>query len=153
MLNVAARNSLIWKGINQLWTMVFNFPLFIIKASWRNLSNLMATTAEQSFVFVNQTAGTLWQCLCLVLWPWKLWSRYIFTHVGLNSKLRFVYICSILMYTNLLQFKFYQIEIKLVFMFVVFVLMGWPLLPNALRHFQIYCAPLNLGILGREYAD
>ena len=29
---------------------------------------------------------------------------------------------------------------------IVFVLMGWSLLPNALRPFQIYCAPLNLGI-------
>ena len=28
----------------------------------------------------------------------------------------------------------------------VFVLMGWSLLPNALRNFQIYCAPPNLGI-------
>ena len=28
----------------------------------------------------------------------------------------------------------------------VFVLMGWLLLPNALRLFQIYCAPPNLGI-------
>ena len=27
-----------------------------------------------------------------------------------------------------------------------FVLMGWSLLPNALRPFQIYCAPPNLGI-------
>jgi hypothetical protein len=26
------------------------------------------------------------------------------------------------------------------------VLMGWSLLPNALRPFQIYCAPPNLGI-------
>ena len=30
--------------------------------------------------------------------------------------------------------------------FFVFVLMGWSLLPNALRHFQIYCASPNLGI-------
>ena len=28
----------------------------------------------------------------------------------------------------------------------VFVLMGWSLLPGALRSFEIYCAPLNLGI-------
>ena len=26
------------------------------------------------------------------------------------------------------------------------VLMGWSLLPNALRPFQIYCAPPNLGV-------
>ena len=37
----------------------------------------------------------------------------------------------------------------------VFVLMEWSLLPNALRTFQIYYAPPNLGrlFLGREYAD
>ena len=29
---------------------------------------------------------------------------------------------------------------------VVFVLMGWSMLPNALRPFKIYCAPVNLGI-------
>ena len=29
---------------------------------------------------------------------------------------------------------------------IVFVLMGWSLLPNALRRFQIYCAAPNLGI-------
>ena len=28
----------------------------------------------------------------------------------------------------------------------IFVLMEWSLLPNALRHFQIYCAPPNLRI-------
>ena len=28
----------------------------------------------------------------------------------------------------------------------VFVLMGWSLLPNALRPFQIYCTPPNLRI-------
>ena len=31
-------------------------------------------------------------------------------------------------------------------MVFLFVLMGWSLLPNALRPFQIYCAPPNLGI-------
>ena len=31
--------------------------------------------------------------------------------------------------------------------FVFFIcLMGWPLLPNALRPFKIYCAPPNVGI-------
>ena len=30
--------------------------------------------------------------------------------------------------------------------FFVFVLMGWSLLLNALRPFQIYCAPPNLSI-------
>ena len=35
----------------------------------------------------------------------------------------------------------------------VFVLMGWSLLPNALRPFKIYCAPPKLALLGREYAD
>ena len=34
---------------------------------------------------------------------------------------------------------------NLLFVFV-FVLMGWSLLPNSLRPFQIYCAPPNLGI-------
>ena len=29
---------------------------------------------------------------------------------------------------------------------ILFVLMGWSLLPNALRPFQIYWAPPNLGI-------
>ena len=29
---------------------------------------------------------------------------------------------------------------------LVFVLMGWPLLPNALRTFRIHCAPPDLGI-------
>ena len=29
---------------------------------------------------------------------------------------------------------------------IVFVLLGWSLLPNALRPFKIYCAPPNLGI-------
>ena len=32
------------------------------------------------------------------------------------------------------------------------VLKGWSLLPNALRPFQIYCAP-RIWVLGREYAD
>jgi hypothetical protein len=29
---------------------------------------------------------------------------------------------------------------------ILFVLIGWSLLPNALRPFQIYCAPPKLGI-------
>ena len=29
---------------------------------------------------------------------------------------------------------------------IVFLLMGWSSLPNALRPFKIYCAPPNLGI-------
>ena len=37
-----------------------------------------------------------------------------------------------------------NIKMDLVF---VFVLMGWSLLPNALRPFQIYCAPPNSGFL------
>ena len=37
----------------------------------------------------------------------------------------------------------------------VLVLMGWSLLPSALRPFKIYRAPPNLGrlLLGRECAD
>ena len=31
-------------------------------------------------------------------------------------------------------------------------LMGWSLLPSALRSFKIFCAP-RIYILGREYAD
>ena len=37
------------------------------------------------------------------------------------------------------------LDLQLYFLFV-FVLMGWSLLPNALRPFQIYYAPPNLGI-------
>ena len=37
--------------------------------------------------------------------------------------------------------------------FVFGFLMGWSLLPNALRPFQIYCALPNLGIVGRKYSD
>jgi hypothetical protein len=39
---------------------------------------------------------------------------------------------------------FYKINVMFVF---VFVLMGWSLLPNALRPFKIYCAPPNFGII------
>ena len=31
-------------------------------------------------------------------------------------------------------------------LYFVFVLMGWLLLPNALRPFRIHCGPLNLSI-------
>ena len=41
----------------------------------------------------------------------------------------------------------FKIAHKNIWHFVfVFVLMGWSFLPNALRHFKIYCAPLKLGI-------
>ena len=36
---------------------------------------------------------------------------------------------------------------------VLFVLMGWLFLPNALRPIKIYCVPPNFYVLGREYAD
>ena len=42
-------------------------------------------------------------------------------------------------------------SVKRLYLFV-FVLMGWSLLPNALRLFKIYCAP-RIWVLGREYAD
>ena len=34
----------------------------------------------------------------------------------------------------------------ILYLYFVFVLKGWSLLPNALRPFKIYCAPPNLGI-------
>ena len=40
----------------------------------------------------------------------------------------------------------YKASSRLVYLVFVFVLMGWSLLPNALRPFEIYCGPPNLGI-------
>jgi hypothetical protein len=42
--------------------------------------------------------------------------------------------------------KFLIVEPSPLPMYFVFVLMGWLLLPNALRLFKTYCAPPNLGI-------
>ena len=40
-------------------------------------------------------------------------------------------------------FKHFNTTPPIVFVFL-FILMGWSLQPNALRPFQIYCAPPNL---------
>ena len=67
---------------------------------------------------------------------------------GLTSKINYYNIIWLKgrNYTNGTLLNVTVVSTMIFFLYFVFVLTGWSLLPNALRPFKIYCAPLNLGI-------
>ena len=85
--------------------------------------------------------------LCVVLWILMEWSFSQLSHdvIGIFELLTGAYVECILSCECVCSLLALWTEISVIILYL-FVLMGCSLLPNALRTFQIYCAPPNLGI-------
>ena len=114
---------------------------------WRNLIFNFHVERESSIKTNKQTEKTKSKALCTE-WIGK-GEEFIYWRIfGRKEQAKAPKPYSWLWYIKLIKVDYLSSRVtsERLLLLLVFVLMGWSLLPNALLPFKIYCDPPNLGI-------